>query len=124
MIKHNNKTYKNTTELAIGIEAEPRLFRSRVRKYGLNMAIELSLLTPEKWLEWKNWQPPTPSVLGLCAVQIAEEIEEIKAPPPKQPDLPPYDEDYELKNKAASLIALYGFDGAIAMLKHKQSLTS
>lgn len=121
-IEYNGTTYKNMTVMARALGMCPRLLRNRARKYGLNAAIELTTLSKSEWKIWLGQERQTPSQLGLCEPQIATAVKEKAKPRAKKPpmaDVPTYDQDYELKNKATSLIAEYGMEGAIARLKNR-----
>ena len=125
-IEYNGTIYKSVTDMAKQLGVCPRLLRNRARKYGLNAAIELTTLSKEEWRIWLSQERKTPSQLGLCKPQVAVKVKAkpvhstqtvIKKTP--MPELPAYDPDYELKNKAASLIAKYGLEGAIARERNR-----
>lgn len=125
-IEYNGTIYKSVTDMAKQLGVCPRLLRNRARKYGLNAAIELATLSKEEWKIWLAQERKSPSQLGLCKPQTAAKIKaesdkkpKLSTKKPPMPELPAYDPDYELKNKAASLIAKYGMEGAIARLQNK-----
>lgn len=121
-IEYNGTIYKNMTVMARQLGMCPRLLRNRARKYGLNAAIELTTLSKSEWRIWLGQERKTPSELGLCEPHVAVKVKPMPKPAIKKApikDVPAYDPDYELKNKAASLIAKYGMDGATARLQNR-----